>query len=195
MRQGTRRQVVRLMNDSPSEKNQPSMRGAMKEHSLYLVALSCCLMLLAAGVRGKPVQTDHVEAELIALRTAIEPGKPLHAGLRLKMDNEWHTYWRNPGDTGLPTTIAWSLPPGFAAGDIEWPAPKRIDVSTFANYGYENEVVLPVTIQTPATLAVGTPVTIKAKAEWLVCREQCIPGEANLDLDLTTAAASEPDPR
>ena len=117
---------------------------------MTLRALALTLFLAVAFTTGaawaKPVQTDHVEAELIAERTAIEPGKPVHVGLRLKMDNEWHTYWRNPGDTGLPTTIAWKLPKGFAAGDIEWPAPHRIDIATLANYGYGNEIVLPVTL-------------------------------------------------
>jgi thiol:disulfide interchange protein DsbD len=145
---------------------------------------------------GKAVQTDHVEAELVAERTAIEPGKPLRVGLRLKMDPEWHTYWRNPGDTGLPTTIQWTLPPGFSAGDIEWPAPQRIDVQSFANYGYENEVVLPVTLSAPPTLALESPVVpIKAHAEWLVCREQCIPGAAALELELKSANASDTDKR
>ena len=144
---------------------------------------------------AKAVQTEHVEAELVAERTAAEPGKPLRVGLRLKMDAHWHTYWRNPGDTGLPTTMQWQLPAGFQAGDIEWPAPQRIDVGPFASYGYEGEVVLPVLLTAPAGLAPGTSVRLKARAEWLVCREQCIPGGADLELEMQSAAGSEPDPR
>ena len=151
------------------------------------------LLVLPCTAFARPVHTDHVEAELIAERTAVEPGKPLHLGLRLKMDDEWHTYWQNPGDTGLPTTIKWTLPKGFTAGDIEWPAPQRIDVATLANYGYEKEIVLPVTVMAPARLAPGAAVPIKAHAEWLVCREQCIPGEADLELELKVAKASEAD--
>ena len=109
---------------------------------LWIAALSL-LLGVAGGSYAKAVQTEHVEAELVAARTAAEPGSPLRIGLRLKMDEHWHTYWRNPGDTGLPTTIQWQLPAGFQAGDIEWPAPQRIDVGPFANYGYEGEVVLP----------------------------------------------------
>ncbi len=151
--------------------------------------------LMAGAAWAKPVQTDHVEAELVAAQTAIVAGQPLLAGLRLKMDERWHTYWRNPGDTGLPTVIQWQLPAGYKAGDIEWPAPRRIDVGPFANYGYEDEVVLPVRIDVPAGLAAGRPVTIKAHAEWLVCREQCIPGAAELDLELPVATSSQPDAR
>jgi thiol:disulfide interchange protein DsbD len=173
------------------------MPGVIRINSLLSLLLVGCVLAVAGGARAlaKPVQTDHVEAELVAERTAVEPGKPLRVGLRLKMDPEWHTYWRNPGDTGLPTTIAWTLPVGFTPGDIEWPAPHRIDVSTFANYGYENEIVLPVTIQVPAALAIDAAVPIRAKAEWLVCREQCIPGDANLELELKAAATSEADAR
>src|SRR5437879_3106215 len=98
-----------------------------------LIVAAFALAVFGATASAKAVQTDHVEAELVGERTAIEAGKPLRVGLRLKMDNAWHTYWRNPGDTGLPTTIQWELPPGFTAGDIEWPAPQRIDVLSFAN--------------------------------------------------------------
>ena len=160
-----------------------------------LILLPALSWLAMACANAKPVQTDHVESELIAERTAIEPGKPVVVGLRLKHDHEWHTYWRNPGDTGLPTTIQWTLPNGFTASDIEWPAPTRIDVATLANYGYEGEIVLPVTLKTPATLAPGASIPIKAHAEWLVCKEQCIPGAADLHLELKVAATADIDSR
>ena len=182
------------MNDKIID-NRSSMRLPTRFRFLLLIPIAAAALWVAAAASAKPVQTDHVESELVAERTAIEAGKPITVGLRLKMDPEWHTYWRNPGDTGLPTTIQWTLPPGYSAGDIEWPAPQRIDVQTFANYGYENEIVLPVTISTPATLAADAKVPIKAKAEWLVCREQCIPGAADLDLELKVSGASDPDAR
>ena len=152
-------------------------------------------MLASSSAVSKPVQTDHVESELVAERTAVVPGKPLTLALRLKMDREWHTYWRNPGDTGLPTTIQWTLPPGFKAGDIEWPAPTRINVATLANYGYDGEILLPVTLKVPTSLAAGTAIPIRAHAEWLVCKEQCIPGSADLTLDLKAAATADVDSR
>ncbi|MEO7762185.1 MAG: protein-disulfide reductase DsbD domain-containing protein, partial [Casimicrobiaceae bacterium] len=173
------------------------MRGIARFRFSFVIPLILAFTLLDAGgaALAKAVQTDHVEAELIAERATVEAGKPLRVGLRLKIDKTWHTYWRNPGDTGLPTTIVWTLPPGFSAGEIEWPAPQRIDVLSFANYGYEDDVVLPVTIATPATLAAGTAVPIRAHAEWLVCQEQCIPGAADLELALTGGVAGEPDSR
>jgi len=174
----------------------PTLLRIFESMPARLAACALSLALCAPTIAlAKPVLTDHVEAELVAERNAIVPGQPLRAGLRLRMDREWHTYWRNPGDTGLPTTIAWTLPPGFSAGDIEWPAPKRIDIVTFANYGYENEVVLPVTIATPASIAPGMNVPLRAHAEWLVCREQCIPGSADLELGLPVATTSDVDSR
>ncbi len=176
--------TLRILRALPQSRALPALLSAL-----------LCLATAAGMANAKPVATDHVEAELIAERTAVEPGKPLQLGLRLKMDEHWHTYWRNPGDTGLPTTVQWQLPSGFKAGDIEWPAPQRIDVGPFANYGYENEVVLPVVLAVPADVAAGTPIAIRTRAEWLVCREQCIPGGADLELELKSAAASDPDAR
>ena len=164
-------------------------------HNVPTLILLALAWLLAGGAHARAVQTDHVESELIAERTAAEPGRPLRVGLRLKMDEHWHTYWRNPGDTGLPTTIQWQLPAGFQSGEIEWPAPQRIDVASFANYGYEGEIVLPVVLSVPAAVAPGATIAVKARADWLVCREQCIPGGADLELDINVAAASDVDAR
>src|SRR5579862_4362275 len=181
------------MNDRQPSRNSPQMHRSSYWTVSLLAPLAALLLFASAHALGKPVQTEHVEAELIAERTALEPGKPLHVGLRLTMDDAWHTYWRNPGDTGLPTTIEFKLPPGFSAGAIEWPAPPRIDIATFANYGYEKEVVLPVMIRTPADLQPGTTVALGAHAEWLVCREQCIPGSADLELAVPVAVARAAD--
>jgi thiol:disulfide interchange protein DsbD len=150
---------------------------------LMLIAWS-----LAAGAR--PVRTEHVEAELVAETATIAAGQPFTVALRLKMDPEWHTYWRNPGDSGLPTTLAWTLPPGFQAGDIQWPAPKALPIGPLMNYGFENEVLLPVEVRPPAGLNAGSSVTLRARANWLVCREVCIPESADLALTLPVAAAA-----
>jgi len=155
---------------------------------LRLIALALCAGSLAAV--AKPVRTAHVEAELVAETATIAAGQPFTVALRLKMAPEWHTYWRNPGDSGLPTTIAWTLPPGFQASDIQWPAPKALPVGPLMNYGFENEVFLLVDMQAPAGLATRSAVTLRAKANWLVCREVCIPESADLTLTLPVAAAA-----
>ena len=135
----------------------------------------------------------HVDAELIAATDAIVPGQPLTVGLRLKHENEWHTYWQVPGVSGLPTQIQWQLPAGFNAGPIAWPHPKRLPVGPLMNFGYEGETLLLTTVQVPADLPVGTPVTLNAKALWLECKDVCIPGDAQVKLTLPVkpqAAAS-----
>ena len=150
------------------------------------------LLLLAGSAVGQPVRVDHAEAELVAAVDAVVPGQPLAAGLRLRHDPHWHTYWRVPGDSGLPTTIRWQLPPGFAAGEIEWPVPKRLPVGPLMNFGYEDDLLLPVRIDVPADLAPGQSVLLKARADWLICKEVCIPGGADLRLVLPVRGEAGP---
>jgi thiol:disulfide interchange protein DsbD len=133
--------------------------------------------------RGKIVVTDHAEAKLIAARDAAAPGEPLLVALRLKAKPGWHTYWRNPGDSGQPTQIEWKLPDGFSASAIRWPVPERLPVGPLANYGYEDEVLLPVEIRVPAD-AQGK-VTLAARAKWLVCDpDHCLAEQGDLSLAL-----------
>ena len=153
-------------------------------------------LLLAVPALAAPVQTPHVEAELVAERTAVAPGEPLTVALRLKMIPQWHTYWRNPGDSGEPTRIAWRLPAGFEAGDIHWPYPHRLPAGPLMNYGYEGEVLLLSRLTPPRDLAPGTEVTLAATATWLVCsREYCIPEDGELSLTLPVAPNAGEDPR
>jgi len=142
-----------------------------------------------------PVKTAHVEAELVAAKTAIVPGEPITVALRLAIQKDWHTYWQNPGDSGLPTTLAWKLPAGIEAGPIEWPVPKVLPVGPLVNYGYEGEVLHLVELKPQRTLADGGPVTLAARAEWLVCKEVCIPEGVDLSLTLPVVASADPDPR
>jgi DsbC/DsbD-like thiol-disulfide interchange protein len=99
------------------------------------------------------VTTDQVRAELMAhAPEGVEPGKPVWVGLQITHKPEWHTYWKNSGDSGLPTVLEWTLPAGVTAGDIAWPTPKKIPIGTLANYGYEGTVLLPVPLTVSAQL-------------------------------------------
>ena len=114
-----------------------------------LPVLAALLAFAAPDAAAKSVRTDYVESELIARHGSAEPGGKLLIGLRLKMDAHWHTYWQNPGDSGMPTTIQWKLPAGFKAGQIQWPLPQRLPIPPLMNYGYEGEIVLPVELSVP----------------------------------------------
>ncbi len=116
--------------------------------------------------------------------TTVEAGKPFGVILHLTMDPDWHTYWINPGDAGIPTTIKWTLPPGFTAGPIQWPTPENHSMGPLVTYGYGGDVYLLTTITPPATGDLPEHLDIKAKASWLVCQEQCIPGRAELTVTL-----------
>jgi thiol:disulfide interchange protein/DsbC/DsbD-like thiol-disulfide interchange protein len=151
--------------------------------------------VLATSVLAAPVRTQHVEAELVASKTAIVPGEPLTVALRLAIDKGWHTYWQNPGDSGLPTTLEWKLPEGITAGPIEWPAPHALPAGPLLNYGYENEVLHLVDLKAAPSLAPGATATLNARADWLVCRETCIPEGADLTLALPVSTTAGPDPR
>ena len=129
------------------------------------------------------VSQPHVTAELIPESTTVEAGKPFDVALHLHADVGWHTYWINPGDAGLATTIAWTLPPGFTAGPIQWPTPEKHDMGGLMTYGYAGDVYLLTTI-TPPKSDLPPHFDVKASAEWLVCKEECIPGKAELTLPL-----------
>lgn len=142
------------------------------------------LLLLAPAAVSQPVQTDHVEAELVSEVSSIEPGVPFRVALRLEMDEHWHVYWENPGDAGMRPHLKWQLPEGFSASGISWPYPEKIIVSGLANYGYEGEIFLPVTISPPQDLQPGETVALSLEASWLVCKIECLPGKASLSLSL-----------
>ena len=150
--------------------------------------LSCLLALLLPSAllaaESAPVATAHATASLITGTDASIAGQPITAGLRLRLAPGWHTYWRNPGDAGLPPSLSVQLPDGGTVGDLAWPAPQRITEGTVTAFGYTGDLVLPFTV-TPA----GTPLRLQAHASWLVCRDICIPQEADLSLDLPAGPA------
>lgn len=160
--------------------------------TLTLTTLLALLHSGFAGATSSPaLGTDHLISQLVAAVDHVVPGQPLQLGLLLQHDEHWHTYWKNPGDSGLPTTIELTLPAGFEAGAIAWPLPERLPVGTLMNFGYSNTALLPLTVQVPAQIAAAS-VTITAKAEWLICREECIPGAGSYSLTLPVAAAAQP---
>jgi len=155
-------------------------------YSMVTGAHAQLVLNTGATTASAVVQTEQLRAELVAhAPQGVESGKPLWIGLLLTHQPHWHTYWKNPGDSGLPTTLQWTLPAGLSAGDIDWPTPQRIAVGSLANYGYEGAVLLPVPVAVSPDWAAGRltgDLEIKLFASWLVCRETCIPQEGNFVL-------------
>lgn len=155
-----------------------------------LIGLAITSLLLAVTARAQ------VTASLVAESLSAQPGRPLTVALRLEHKKDWHTYWINAG-TGYPTTLTWSLPAGWTASELSWPAPKTITDAAghITGQGYDGVVYLPVTLTPPADLAPGTQVTLQAQAAWLMCHDTCVPGEAPVSLSLpVTATPPEADP-
>lgn len=157
--------------------------------ALFLTAITLSGTGAAAqNQTGPVVTTPQVRAELLAhAPDGVGPGKTVWLGLQLAHQPQWHTYWKNSGDSGLPTTLQWTLPASLAAGDIAWPLPHKIPIGNLANYGYEDTVLLPV----PLTLgpdfkppALASEIEIRLQASWLVCRRECIPEEGSFALKL-----------
>ncbi|MDH5857451.1 protein-disulfide reductase DsbD family protein [Lampropedia aestuarii] len=147
------------------------------------------------------VQTPQVRAELVALAPdGIHAGDTIYLGLLLEHADGWHTYWKNPGDSGLPTELQWQLPDGWLASDIQWPTPLKLRIGQLANYGYEGLRLLPVAVTIPADwapapsgnlFAQSNEVTIGLQANWLVCKLECIPefGDFSLTLPVELSTA------
>ena len=143
------------------------------------------LALLFAGLsQAAPIKTEHAEVELIAEKTALVVGEKNTIGLSIKHAPHWHTYWKNPGDSGYPTKITWQVPAGYGVGEFDWPTPKRLATGPIINFGYEGEVVLPLTVSVPTSAKPGDGITLKGKAEWLVCKDVCIPEEGEVAVTL-----------
>ena len=140
------------------------------------LTLLCSVTTMAA-----PVNSDNVEAELISEVSSIKPGESFWVALRQVIRPGWHTYWRNPGDSGAPTKLTWVLPDGFSASGIHWPYPERVPYGPLMNFGYHDEVVFLVQITVPESLD-AREVRLLAKGEWLVCADICIPEDADLEL-------------
>lgn len=142
-----------------------------------------------------PDTTPYSEARLVSEVRSVRPGSAFTVALVIDLDPGWHTYWRNPGDSGTPAILEWSLPAGFRAGEVRWPAPRRVPAPPLMAYAYTGRVLLLTDIAVPAEARPGTTAHVGLSAEFLVCREICLPAEVTRSLDLPVATdGGAPDP-
>ena len=155
-----------------------------------LFILLCSLAPLRgddAGLEGPGLFID-----LISENRSVTDGKPFTVGLHIHHFAGFHTYWKNPGMVGLPTSIDWELPEGFTASEMLWPYPQKTHMGEYPCYGYERDVTLLVTITPPAKLT-EISVTLKAEATWMACAKGCFPGFQTFKMTLLVSAAPIPD--
>jgi len=166
--------------------------AAIQFPCLRLRVVCLGILLCFGSVQGEsaPVSAQHLTLELIAENASIAPAVSFRAGLKFNLEKGWHVYWINPGDSGQPPKVEWKLPEGFQAGEIEWPTPSRLPISKLMDYGYEDKVLLMMPIHPPASLKPGTTAQLAATVKWLVCREVCLPGHAEVALTLPVLSES-----
>lgn len=157
---------------------------------LLSLLLPLLLALPSWSLAASQVTTPQVKAELVAhAPEGVAPGKPLWLGLLIEHQPHWHTYWKNPGDSGLPTTLAFELPAGFEVGDIVWPTPKPLPVGPLVNFGYEGTLLLPVDVKVPTNFSAES-LQVKLRADWLICKDVCIPEGGDFVLSIPARAAT-----
>ena len=170
----------------------PFLRPVLR-HLLHLALSLGLLCLSLAAPAQSTLRNEQVRVALLAhAPQGVQTGQTFWLGLKIDHAPHWHTYWQNPGDSGLPTQLSWQLPAGLQAGEPAWPLPKKIPIGSLANYGYEGTVLLavPVTVTSQFEPPIAGPLRIELQAQWLVCRQECIPQEGRFRLELPVRSAT-----
>jgi thiol:disulfide interchange protein DsbD len=167
--------------------------------SWLVAALFVAVSAISTGARGQNsvstvVTTEQVRAELMAhAPDGVDPGKSVWVGLQLAHQPQWHTYWKNSGDSGQPTSVTWTLPTGVLAGDIAWPLPVKIPIGTLANYGFDGTVLLPVPLTITPDFkpnSLKPELEVKLQASWLVCKQECVPQDGQFVIRIPTKVST-----
>ena len=170
------------------------MKLLMRSRFLIALLLLFCSSPIYAQLQPAKIFTGnnkshHTKVSLLANVKHIQPGVPFTVGVLMKMEEGWHTYWKNPGETGLPTEIKWRMPEGFTAGEIQWPLPHKYnEAGDILTFGYETENLLLVEISPPSSLKSGSSIVLKADVNWLECEKLCVPGSEQVEIKLPVAS-------
>jgi DsbC/DsbD-like thiol-disulfide interchange protein len=153
--------------------------------SRYGCLISLALFfLIGTGPATDGAQVSHGTLDLLSESSWIVPGQDFTLGFHFKLEKGWHIYWVTPGDSGEPPRVTWQLPQGISAGDMEWPVPHKLGTKAGVDFGYDGEVLLPVKLHAANSLSSAQPSKLDAGVRFLICREVCIPGKAQLSLTL-----------
>lgn len=175
-------------------------RVTRRNRSTFGKFLSAALLLagtlaLASPARATSAEivTPHITTEILVRAETVAPGDTVDIAVRQTVAKGWHTYWRNPGDSGAPTEITWTLPEGAAGGPVRWPVPHRLPYPPLVNYGYSDTETLLTSVTVPSDWQVGKPLETRIAIDWLVCADICIPESGSTDLTIPTGAETRPD--
>jgi thiol:disulfide interchange protein len=155
----------------------------------FIFALGLLLGASLPAIAANSADAPHLHVQFVFPQTQISPVAKNEAGLYFKLEPGWHVYWQNAGDSGEPPHLHWTLPAGITAAPLQFPAPKRLPLGPLMDFGYENEALFPFTVDVAKTAKLG-PAVLHAKVDWLVCREVCIPGKAELEENVQIVAGS-----
>src|SRR6202047_3654422 len=152
--------------------------------SLPFFSLLILVLTPLPSARASATSIPHGTVDLIAESQWIAPGNEIYVGLNFQLEKGWHIYWVHPGDPGQPPRVEWHIPAGLSAGELEWPAPRRLGTSTIVDFGYDDAVMLLVPVRASSTLPANQTAQLGAELKGLVCREICSPGKAQIPLTL-----------
>jgi DsbC/DsbD-like thiol-disulfide interchange protein len=157
--------------------------GSIFSRAAATFALAIFFLLCGATTSAQSAHIPHGTLELISENSTIIPGHDFTVGLEFKMEHGWHIYWQNPGDSGEPPHVTWQLPKGLTAGEIKWPAPRKMGASTIVNYVYDGDVLLMTPIRVGADYSASPSDKLDASVKFLICSDQmCMPGKAQVSL-------------
>jgi len=158
--------------------------------ALLLSVLAWCLAMPALASQSLPVDTGKVTASLVSSHDSVAPGQEFYVALRTELDEHWHTYWRNPGDSGEPVQMDWELPQGITAGQINWPLPRTIPTGPIINYGFEGTPLFPVKFTVSEDVQPGSVITVVSNFYYLVCKDVCIPEQGRASLPIAVGESA-----